>query len=124
MLLDSCHMPTLAGTPYINTGIKVALLLPSREHTPKVRRTLTASLIQCFCTTKSGKKCWQCLLLMRQHPCFPLWSSLVQSARCHSKPEAVTDAVLLLCAALPQWIKISFPRPVKIAAFRRKQLKS
>lgn len=48
--------------------------------------------------------------------------SLVQSAKCHSKPEAVTVAVLLFCAALPQWIKTLFSRAVEMAPFRRSQL--
>lgn len=48
--------------------------------------------------------------------------SLAQSARCRSKPEAVTVAVLLFCAASPQWIKTSFSRAVEMAPFRRNQL--
>lgn len=48
MLLDSGHMPTLAGIPYINTVAKVALPLPSREHTPKVRLIFIRGNIESF----------------------------------------------------------------------------
>lgn len=53
--------------------------------------------------------------------CFQVCRSLVQSARCHSKTEAVRAAVLLLCAALPQWIKTLFSRAVEMVPFRRNQ---
>lgn len=41
-------MPALAEIPYINTAAKVALPLPSREHTPKVRLILIKRNIESF----------------------------------------------------------------------------
>lgn len=137
--LDKCYQTVatyplpLLGIPYRNTAAKAAsqwhCLSSPREHTTRVRlifiewrvESLHKSLLLHYEVRQSK------LAMSSAHTIatFAFNSggfSQVQSARHHSKPEAVTAAVLLVCAALPQWTKTSFSRAVEMAPFRRNQL--